>query len=116
MVGEQSKDAAKDSNVAALSDEATTTQSSMVKQPPPETAESIWTRTRIVLSFWAVILLLGLPMWWKTTSIYRAQLPFQEMLDWDQGTVGLTLTRMLAAWSDIAMDRSVYPAFPLRSG
>ena len=63
---------------------------SAVKKPPPEKPEAIWTRTQIILSFWMVILCLGLPMWWKTTSIYRARLPFQEMLDWDHGTVGHT--------------------------
>ena len=57
------------------------------KQPPPEKPEAIWTRTYVITSFWVVIVLLGLPMWWQTTSIYRAQLPYQEMLDWSQGRV-----------------------------
>ncbi len=57
------------------------------KQPPAEKAEAVWLRTRVILSFWAVIVLLGLPMWWHTTSIYRARLPIQEMLDWSEGAV-----------------------------
>jgi GPI-anchor transamidase subunit S len=57
------------------------------KQPPPETPEAVWLRSKIIFSFWAVIVLLGLPVWWQTTSIYRARLPIQEMLDWSEGTV-----------------------------
>ena len=34
----------------------------------------------VILSFWAVILFLGLPMWWKTTSVYRSQLPINQMI------------------------------------
>lgn len=44
------------------------------------------TQRRVVLSFWAVILFLGLPMWWQTTSIYRAKLPIERMLAWSQGS------------------------------
>lgn len=57
------------------------------KQPPPEKPEAIRLRTKVVFSFWAVILLLGLPTWWKTTSIYRAELPLQEMINWAEGSV-----------------------------
>ncbi|CAG8531297.1 2475_t:CDS:10 [Ambispora leptoticha] len=39
------------------------------------------TRRLILISFWAVILL-ALPLWWKTTEIYRAQLPFTEIEQW----------------------------------
>ena len=60
---------------------------SATKKPPPENERSIWTRTKIILSFWVVIFCVGIPMWWQTTSVYRARLPFQEMLDWDHGTV-----------------------------
>lgn len=38
-----------------------------------------------MLSFWAVVLLLGLPLWWFTTSIYRAPLPLREMQSWANG-------------------------------
>ncbi|EXJ65157.1 hypothetical protein A1O7_01497 [Cladophialophora yegresii CBS 114405] len=58
---------------------------SVGKQPPPEKAEAIKLRTKIVLFFWAVIILLGIPTWLKTTSIYRANLPLQDMLDWADG-------------------------------
>jgi hypothetical protein len=44
-------------------------------------------RTKIVISFWAVILLLGLPTWLQTTSIYRANLPLQDMVNWAEGFV-----------------------------
>jgi phosphatidylinositol glycan class S len=26
-------------------------------------------------------------VWWKTTTVYRAPLPLQEMLDWADGKV-----------------------------
>ncbi|KAH8700826.1 putative GPI transamidase component PIG-S [Talaromyces proteolyticus] len=52
---------------------------------PPERADAIWTRTKVVLSFWAVIIFFGIPMWWKTTSIYRASLPLEEMMSWAEG-------------------------------
>ena len=84
------------------------------KQPPPEKPEAVSLRTKIVISFWAVILLLGLPTWWQTTSIYRANLPLQDMVNWAEGFVrndrrswGLQLT--LAR-------RILLPLFPCTSG
>ncbi|KAL4928285.1 GPI-anchor transamidase GPI17 [Aspergillus undulatus] len=53
--------------------------------PPPEKPSAIQQRFKVVAAFWAVILFLGFPIWWKTTSIYRAELPVQEMLDWAGG-------------------------------
>ncbi|EEP77424.1 conserved hypothetical protein [Uncinocarpus reesii 1704] len=55
------------------------------RAPPPEKLESLRTRSLVISAFWAVIVFLGLPMWWKTTSIYRAGLPFNEMTDWAAG-------------------------------
>ncbi|OCL11779.1 hypothetical protein AOQ84DRAFT_373693 [Glonium stellatum] len=55
------------------------------KEPPPESKEAIWTRRLVILSFWAVVILIGLPVWWKTTAIYRADLPLQVMTDWADG-------------------------------
>jgi hypothetical protein len=57
------------------------------KQPPPETPAARWIRRIVVLSFLAVFLLLGLPVWYKTTSIYRADLPLGSMIDWSEGKV-----------------------------
>lgn len=57
------------------------------KKPPPETDESIRSRSFVLLSFWAIIIFLGLPIWWWTTSIHRATLPLQTMLDWADGKV-----------------------------
>jgi phosphatidylinositol glycan class S len=54
-------------------------------EPPPEKAESILSRRLILLSFWAVAILFGLPIWWTTTTVYRAPLPLQQMLDWADG-------------------------------
>jgi phosphatidylinositol glycan class S len=53
--------------------------------PPPEKPEAIRTRFTVIAAFWAVIIFLGFPIWWKTTSIYRAHLPVQEMVDWANG-------------------------------
>lgn len=57
------------------------------KRPPPESVESTRTRGLIIVSFWAIIICLGLPIWWRTTSIHRARLPLREMLDWADGKV-----------------------------
>ncbi|KAH0537486.1 hypothetical protein FGG08_005704 [Glutinoglossum americanum] len=57
------------------------------KQPPPESPESIRVRTAVVFSFWAVVIFLGLPIWWRTTAIYRAKLPLGDMMAWADGKV-----------------------------
>ena len=57
------------------------------KEPPQESSKSIRVRGLVILSFWAVVVFLGLPTWWWTTSIHRARLPLQEMLDWADGKV-----------------------------
>lgn len=57
------------------------------KEPPPEKPAETRLRIFILLSFWAVILFLGLPIWWKTTAIYRASLPLDQMMDWADGRV-----------------------------
>ena len=61
------------------------------KRLPPEKPEAVWLRTKVVLSFWAVVLLLGIPVWWKTTSIYRARLPIQAMTGETRQTVRSSL-------------------------
>ncbi|PKK52985.1 hypothetical protein CI102_2720 [Trichoderma harzianum] len=53
--------------------------------PPPEKPPAVRQRSYVVLSFWLVVLLLGLPIWWKTTAIYRAELPLDRMLKWADG-------------------------------
>ncbi|KAL6887536.1 phosphatidylinositol-glycan biosynthesis class S domain-containing protein [Trichoderma longibrachiatum] len=53
--------------------------------PPPEKPSAVRQRSYVVLSFWLVVLLLGLPIWWKTTAIYRAELPVDSMLKWADG-------------------------------
>lgn len=57
------------------------------KQPPPDKPEAIRTRAFVIASFWAIIIFLGLPIWWKTTAIYRADLPLNQMNDWAEGRV-----------------------------
>ncbi|RYP62890.1 hypothetical protein DL771_009539 [Monosporascus sp. 5C6A] len=59
------------------------------KEPPPEKPADVRRRSLVVLSFWVIVILLGLPIWWKTTSIYRANLPLDEMMDWADGKLTL---------------------------
>ncbi|SPO06146.1 related to GPI transamidase component S (phosphatidyl inositol glycan class S) [Cephalotrichum gorgonifer] len=54
-------------------------------QAPPEKPSDKRRRSLIILSSWIIVVLLGLPIWWKTTSIYRANLPLSEMIDWADG-------------------------------
>lgn len=65
-------------------------------QAPPEKPADARRRSLIVLSFWVLIALLGVPMWWRTTSIYRAELPLSEMMDWANGKVGASKTVLFA--------------------
>lgn len=84
------------------------------KMPPSERPEALWTRTKVISSFWVVILLFGIPMWWRTTSIYRAELPFQEMLQWADGQVCSSSPdpSFELTWNS----RLVNQLFPSRSG
>ncbi|PHH85874.1 hypothetical protein CDD83_11047 [Cordyceps sp. RAO-2017] len=70
--------------VAMPADDATATVAPQ-KQPPPEKPSETRRRTLVVLSFWLVVVALGLPIWWKTTTIYRANLPLDRMLQWAEG-------------------------------
>ncbi|KAG0135889.1 phosphatidylinositol-glycan biosynthesis class S protein [Tuber indicum] len=55
------------------------------KPPPPDTPEGTRTRSLVILSFWVVVITVGLPLWWITTAIYRAPLPLKEMQSWADG-------------------------------
>jgi len=57
------------------------------KQLPLEPSENVRVRGWVILSFWVVVVFLGLPMWLWTTSIHRARLPFEEMRLWADGKV-----------------------------
>jgi len=59
------------------------------KEPPPETSQDVVRRRWLIASFWAVVLLLGLPIWYKTTAVYRAVLPLERMTAWSEGKVCL---------------------------
>lgn len=67
------------------SSQETTTVSK--KEPPPEKASDSRRRTWVIASFWAIVVFLGLPIWWNSTSIYRANLPVEQMLEWSDGKV-----------------------------
>lgn len=50
---------------------------------PPESGGSLKTRRYIIVLFAATLALLGVPMWYATTSIYRASLPYDQMEYYD---------------------------------
>lgn len=66
-----------------------TSAKAVSRGPPPEKPEAIRTRSRVIFAFWAVIIFLGIPIWWQTTSIYRASIPVDEMIAWADGKVWL---------------------------
>lgn len=73
--------------MAAQHPTATLVSAQSPEKPPPETKESIFLRRATILSFWAVVIFLGLPLWLKTTAVYRAALPLQDMTEWANGKV-----------------------------
>lgn len=75
-----SKEEARPSKVVSVA-------SSQQKRPPPEPRDHIRRRLYIILSFWAIVIFLGLPIWRWSTSIYRAKLPLREMMEWADGKV-----------------------------
>ena len=82
------------------------------KKPPPETPEGIRLRTLVIVSFWAVAVLLGLPTWLWTTSIHRARLPLREMLDWADGKVRTHYSS--STGSSLGDCQACKPTFPLQ--
>lgn len=72
------------------------------KQPPPEKPSDVRRRSYVILSFWLIVLCLGLPIWWKTTTIYRAELPLDEMMEWADGKVRCgSLTQLQSDCADL---------------
>lgn len=76
---------ASEAEASASSPQSTTTP----KQAPPETPSESRRRAYVILSFWFIVVALGLPIWWKTTTIYRANLPLESMLRWADGKVNM---------------------------
>jgi GPI-anchor transamidase subunit S len=77
------------------------------KEPPPEKPSDIRRRSWVTLSFWLIVLL-GVPIWWHTTSIHRAQLPLAEMLGWADGKVGISRLYVRVTSADL-LSRRVAP-------
>ncbi|KAI1363908.1 phosphatidylinositol-glycan biosynthesis class S protein [Xylaria arbuscula] len=69
----------------APSPDPTPAKSSKIKPPPPEQQSHVLRRSLIIASFWLVVLCLGVPIWWRTTTIYRANLPLDQMTSWADG-------------------------------
>jgi hypothetical protein len=72
-----------------VSDASDSTVDANVELPPPEKASAIRTRRIIIFAFWTVVATLGLPHWIWTTSIYRSELPVEQMTQWAEGHVGV---------------------------
>ncbi|OAA73671.1 Phosphatidylinositol-glycan biosynthesis class S protein [Cordyceps fumosorosea ARSEF 2679] len=53
--------------------------------PPPEKPSDTRRRSYIVWSYWLIVIFLGLPIWWQTTAIHRANLPLDSMMQWADG-------------------------------
>lgn len=62
------------------------------KEPPSENPSDTRRRSLVILSFWLIVLCLGLPIWWDTTTIPRASLPMGDMMDWADGKVCRVIT------------------------
>lgn len=86
-----------------------------LKQPPPEKPSDTRRRSWIVVSFWAIVCLLGLPIWWKTTTIHRANLPLDGMLQWAEGKVSQTLRLKPGSFTTLLTTiQACRPVFPLQ--
>jgi len=77
------------------------------KEPPLESAESFRIRSLVIFSFWAIVLFLGLPVWWRTTAIYRARLPLSQMMDWADGKVRRAYSIIAPANTHLGMSTSI---------
>ncbi|TQV98429.1 hypothetical protein V2A60_007829 [Cordyceps javanica] len=53
--------------------------------PPAEKPSETRRRSYIVWSYWLIVVFLGLPIWWQTTAIHRANLPLDGMMQWADG-------------------------------
>ena len=73
-----------------VGDDKLVSATKVTKNPPPESAEGRRVRGLVIFSFWAIVIFLGLPVWLWTTSIHRARLPLQEMMDWADGKVRIS--------------------------
>jgi hypothetical protein len=72
---------------ASLSSSRSDSDAPSPPPPPPDTPAAVWTRRIIIFCFWAVVASLGLPHWLWTTSIYRSELPVEQMTRWSEGHV-----------------------------
>ncbi|KAI1109122.1 phosphatidylinositol-glycan biosynthesis class S protein [Nemania sp. NC0429] len=67
------------------SSSSSSTPKTKLRPPPPEPQSHILRRSLIIASFWCLVLFLGAPIWWRTTTIYRANLPLNQMMNWADG-------------------------------
>jgi len=76
--------------------------------PPPLTPGQAVTRRNVIFAFWVhdsldyaadkqAVIFLGIPLWWKTTNIYRAKLPLELMDEWSDGKVTFSTSGGLEA-------------------
>jgi len=62
--------------------------STMSSPKPISPVPDLKTRRITLISFWSIFLLLGVPLWWKTTALEQRKLPEQRIQDWDRITKG----------------------------
>ncbi|KAJ2094028.1 hypothetical protein GGI16_005685, partial [Coemansia sp. S142-1] len=72
------------------------------RRSDPKTIISVQNDRRLVVTSILFILLLGLPLWWTTTRVYRAELPVTEIADFALDQV-VPFTFYIDAPTDVAV-------------
>jgi phosphatidylinositol glycan class S len=90
----------------------TVAEAARTKTPPQETPQHVRRRRLIILSLWAIVLAIGLPVWYHTTAVYRAVLPLQSMTDWAEGKVRQNVCSFNITPADHRPPLDMYPRLP----
>lgn len=91
----------------------TVAEAAKTKSPPQETPQHVQRRRLIILSLWAIVLAIGLPIWYHTTAVYRAVLPLQLMTDWAEGRVCNNVCSITISRADHRPSVDMYPCLSL---
>jgi len=81
--------------------------------PPQESRQHVQRRRLIILFLWAIVLAIGLPIWYNTTAVYRAVLPLQLMTDWAEGRVCNNVCSSTVSRADRRPPVDMYPCLSL---
>ncbi|KAL9061106.1 MAG: hypothetical protein Q9162_000251 [Coniocarpon cinnabarinum] len=85
------------------------------KKPPSESRESVNVRRSVLVSFWLLVLCVGVPFWWQTTTVYRANLPYSTMDAWASGSACQYTIPLNARFEATSLDASVIRALKDRT-